>query len=149
MKQFRLVVFVLPLFLAACGLSDQQKADYMTVQSSGVSSAIYDKMVHGDALSLYDIKALARAHVRDSVILRYLRDQGTIYYLNSKDVTDLQKAGVSQSIIDYMLQTSQGYGANGPYYPYPYPYIGVGVGYGPYWGGPYPYWRGPYYHHWH
>ena len=133
MKPFRLVLLVLPLFLSACGLSDQQKADYASVQSSGVNSAVYDKMMHGDGLSLYDIKALSRAHVRDGIILRYLRDHGTVYFLNSQDVNDLQKAGVSQSIIDYMLQTPQMYGPAGSY-PYPYPAIGIGVGSGPYWG---------------
>jgi len=148
MKSFRLLVLILPLFLAACAMSDQQKADYASVQRTGVSPAIYDKMVHGDALSLYDIKALTRARVSDGVILRYLRDHGTVYYLNSNDVQGLVKAGVSQSIIDYMLQTPQ---MNpppyyGPYYgPYggPYPY--------PYWG-PYPYFYiggGGHYHHWH
>ena len=148
MKPSRLLVLFLPLVLAACGLSPQQKADYARVQSSGVSSAVYDKMVHGDDLSLYDIKALTRAHVSDGVILRYLRDQHTIYYLNSDDVAGLRKAGVSQSIVDYMLQTPQMYG------PGVYPVIGVGVGYGPYWGDPFwgppgPYYYGGHYHHWH
>lgn len=132
MKLFRLVVFVAPLLLTACGLSPQQKADYASVQQSGVSSAIYDKMMHSDDLSLYDIKSLSRAHVSDGVILRYLRDRGTVYNLNSDDVGGLRKAGVSQSIVDYMLQTSRIYG--GGYYP--------GYGYGPYWGDPY--WGGPY-----
>jgi len=150
MKLLRLVVLLVPLFFTACGLSPQEKADYERVQESGVSSAVYDKMVHGDALSLYDIKALARAHVSDGVILRYLRDHGTVYSLNSDDVAGLRKAGVSQSVIDYMLQTPGAYG------PSVYP------GYGPYWGDPYwgpywrPYWGGPYWYgggyygrHWH
>ena len=146
MKLLRLLVLLLPLFFTACGLSDQQKADYARVQRSGVSSAIYDKMVHGDDLSLYDIKALSRAGVSDAIILRYLRDQNTTYFLNSDDVAGLRKAGVSQSIVDYMLQTPQ---MNGPY---SNPPISIGIGYGPYWGGPfwgssYPY---PYYYrHWH
>jgi len=139
MKLSRLLILLVPLLLTACGLSDQQKADYARVQSSGVSSAVYDKMVHGDDLSLYDIKALSRAHVSDAIILRYLRDRGTAYFLNSDDVAGLRKAGVSQSIVDYMLQTPQMYG--------PGSVIGVGVGYGPYWGdpfwGPYP---GSYYY---
>ena len=135
MKLTRLLILLVPLFLTACGLSPQQKADYARVQASGVSSAVYDKMVHDDALSLYDIKALARAHVSDGVILRYLRDHGTVYFLNSDDVTSLRKAGVSQSIVDYMLQTPQGYGPGNPA-------ISIGVGYGPYWGGPY--WGAPY-----
>ena len=142
MKPTRLLVLLLPLLLTACGLSDQQKADYARVQSSGVSSAVYDKMVHGDDLSLYDIKALTRAHVSDGVILRYLRDHETVYFLNSDDVAGLRKAGVSQSIVDYMLQTPHMYG------PDVYPVIGVGVGYGPYWGDPYwgggGYWGGGY-----
>ena len=142
MKLSRFLILLVPLFITACGLSPQQKADYSRVESSGVSPAVYDKMVHGDALSLYDIKALARAHVSDGVVLRYLRDQGTVYYLNSNDVAGLRKAGVSQSIVDYMLQTPGAYG----YYGYPY---------GPYWGDPYwgPYWGGGLYwgggHHWH
>jgi hypothetical protein len=122
-----------PLLLTACGLSPQQKADYDSVQRSGVSSAVYDKMVHGDDLSLYDIKALTRAGVSDGVILRYLRNRATVYTLNSSDVASLRKAGVSQSIVDYMLQTPRMYGP--AYYPV--------YGPGPYWGDPYwgdPYW---------
>jgi hypothetical protein len=146
MKFSRLLVLLVPLFLAACGLSDQQKADYARVQQSGVSSAVYDKMMHGDDLSLYDIKALSRAHVSDGIILRYLRDQNTVYYLSSGDVSSLRNAGVSQSIVDYMLRSPQ-YNAGPP--------VVVGVGYGPYWGGPwgppypYPYGYGWGYRHWH
>jgi hypothetical protein len=147
MKFLRLLLLLAPLLLTACGLSDQQKADYASVQRSGVSSAVYDKMVHGDDLSLWDIKALAHAGVSDGVTLRYLRDRGTTYYLNSEDVSSLRKAGVSQSIVDYMLQSPRG---NVQVYPV------VGIGYGPYWGdpfwGPYPYgYYGGYgYHHrWH
>lgn len=148
MKLPRLALLLaLPLFLAACGPTAQQQADYLAVERSGVSSVTYDKMVHGDTLSLGDIESLSRAHVNDGVILRYLRDQGTIYTLNSADVTNLRRAGVSQSIVDYMLQTSRDF--------YDYPAI-----YDPYYG---PWW-GPYYgpgfgfgfygyhhhhHHWH
>ena len=126
MKRFRFLVLLVPLFLSACGLTDQQKADYSRVERSGVNSAVYDKMVHGDPLSIYDIKALGHAGVSDGIILRYLRDQGTTYYLNSEDVSGLRKAGVSQSVVDYMLQTPQMYG--------PGPDISIGFGYGPYWG---------------
>ena len=128
MKPARLFLLLTPLLLTACGLSPQQKADYASVEESGVSPAVYDKMMHGDNLSVFDIKALSRAHVNEGIILRYLRDQQTVYYLNSEDVTGLRKAGVSQSIVDYMLQTPQIYGP-GPY-PYSYPY-----------GGPYRHWR--------
>lgn len=146
MKFSRILIVFVSLLFTACGLSDQQKADYARVQASRVSPAVYDKMMHGDNLSPSDIKALTAAHVSDGIILRYLRDHETVYFLNSADVTSLRKAGVSQSIVDYMLQTPHMYG------PDFYPTIGVGFGYGPYWGDPYwgPGYPYPYYHrHWH
>ena len=79
MNQRVLLLFVASCLLTACGLSDQQKADYASVQRAGVSSAIYDKMEHGDPLSVNDIIALSRARVSDGVIVRYIRDQGTVY----------------------------------------------------------------------
>jgi hypothetical protein len=145
MNSWRFLWLLVPLLFTACGLSDQQKADYQAVQRSGVSPATYDKMLHGDALALVDIENLSRAHVNDGVILRYLRDQGTIYTLNSGDVARLKKAGVSDSIIDYMLQTARAYGPGGPdFYPYPYPYGPYGpFGYGPgFYGGYWGHWHG-------
>jgi hypothetical protein len=92
----------LSLLLAGCGMSAQQKVDLSSVQTSGVSSATYDKMVHGDELSISDICALERAHVDEGVILRYMRDRGTVYILSSNDTSRLRSAGASQSLIDYM-----------------------------------------------
>ena len=124
------LVAALPLLLTACGLSPQQKADYARVQSSGVSPAIYDKMLNDDDLGLSDIEALARAHVSSAIVLRYIRDEDTVYYIGAKDVESLQKAGVDRSVIDYMLQTAQGgYWGSGPY-----PYYGFG--YDPFLYGP-------------
>jgi hypothetical protein len=145
MKPLRLLCLLLvPLFLAACGLTDQQKADYASVQRSGVSSATYDKMLHGDSLSIADVENLTHARVNDGVILRYMRDQGTVYTLNTNDVVGLRKAGVLQSIIDYMLQSARYYDND----PYLYPY---GYGYDPFWYGPYGpgFYGGFGYHHWH
>ena len=139
MKLSRCLFLFLPLVLTACGLSPQEKADYAAVEQSGVTPAIYDKMVHGDDLSIRDIEVLSRAHVNSGIILRYIRDHGTVYYLSSSDISEMQKAGVDHSILDYMLQTARGgpWGA-GPY-PYAYgPYGPFGGSYGPY--GP---WYGP------
>jgi hypothetical protein len=124
--------------LAACGLSDQQKADYTAVQRSGVSPAIYDKMMHGDPLSVGDICAMSRAGVSDGIIIRYIRDQGTAYALTSSDFKRLHDASVSPSVVDYMANTGYPgpypYGPYGPYpygpYGYPYPPVAVGIGFG-------------------
>ncbi len=151
MKLRFLFLIAATALLSACGLSDQQKADYAAVQRAGVSPAIYDKMMHSDPLSISDVCSLSRAGVSDGIIIRYIRDQGTIYTLNSGDFDRLKHAGVSSSVIDFMAQTGYAgypygpypYGPYGPYpygpyggYPYYGPVIGVGFGFG---GG----------HHWH
>jgi hypothetical protein len=138
MKSRILLLIAATCVLAGCGLSDEQKADYASVQRSGVSSAIYDKMVHGDPLSINDIISLSQARVSDGVIVRYIRDQGTVYALNGQDFERLHQAGVSPSVVDYMART--GYPGPYPYGPYygPGPYfypppIAVGIGIGGHW----------------
>ena len=134
--KFRLaLIFAAACALAGCGLSDQQKADYASVQRAGVSPAIYDKMVHGDALSVGDVISLSQARVSDGVIIRYMRDQGTIYVLSGPDFDRMHKAGVSESVADYMAQTGNP-GPYGPYGPGPYfypPPVAVGIGVGGHW----------------
>jgi hypothetical protein len=136
-------IAVLPLLLAACGPTVQQQADYAAVGRSGVSPAIYDKMVHDDALSLSDIVSLSEARVNDGVIIRYIRDHGTAYYLGPRDFDYLRHNGVSQSVIDFMASTAPAPGPYGPYGPGPGPIIPIGIGIGIGGGGGYGY------HHWH
>ena len=93
------------LALAGCGLSAQQKADDATVRAAGVPAPLYDKMVRGDDLSVGDVMTLSRAGVRDDVIVRYIRDQHTIYRLTPRDFTALRDGGVSRSVIDFMEHT--------------------------------------------
>jgi hypothetical protein len=136
MKIRFLILAAVTCVLAGCGLSDQQKADYVSVQRAGVSPAIYDKMVHDDPLSIGDIISLSQARVSDGVIVRYIRDHGTVYVLSGYDMDRLHKANVSESVIDYMAHT--GYpGGPYPYGPGPYVYppvsVGVGVGFGGHW----------------
>ena len=127
----------LPLLLAACAPTQQQLADRSAVEHSGVSPAIYDKMVHDDSLSLSDIVSLSQARVNDGVIIRYIRDHGTVYMLSHEDIDYLQKNGVSPSVLDYLIQTGPGpYGPGpGPFYGPPPPPVSIGIGVG---GG---YWR--------
>ena len=127
-----LLLLSLPLFLAACAPTAQQQADYSAVERAGVSPAIYDKMVHGDPLSVSDVVELNHARVNDGIVIRYIRDHGTVYVLSHDDIDYLQHNGVSPSVIDFMVQTNPN-----PYGPppgpgpliYPPPIaIGVGVG---------------------
>jgi hypothetical protein len=131
-RRISLYAILLPFFMAACAPTAEQQADYNAVARSGVSSAIYDKMEHGDSLSLYDIVSLSRAHVSDAIIIRYIRDHGTIYYLGPQDIDYLRNSGVSQSVIDYMAQTAPPPPGPGGVYVVPPP-IGIGVVFGPGW----------------
>jgi len=124
------LVLTIPFLLAACAPSEQQRADYAAVQSAGVSPAVYDKMVHGDSLSISDVAALSQARVNDGIIVRYIRDHGTVYMLGPQDIAYLQRSGVSPSVVDYMVQTGQ----NGGGAPIPIS-IGIGLGGGGYYGG--------------
>ena len=132
MPKYRPSWFLLtvPVLLAACAPTAEQRADYSIVRSSGVSPAIYDKMIHDDPLSVSDIASLGHARVNEGVIIRYIRDHGTVYYLSPPDIDYLQKSGVSQSVIDYMVQTAPPVPPGGVY---PVPAVGVGVMFGPSW----------------
>lgn len=139
MKPICLVLVASCLLLAGCSLSEQQKADLATVQNSGVPPATYDKMLHSDELSVADICSLERAGVDEGVILRYIRQKGTVYYLSKHDMQRLSRAGATTSLIDYMQHTAI---ANAVSYPtvqvYSYaPYGPIGY-YGPsassFWG---------------
>ena len=133
MRKRYLLFLLAPLLLGACA-SDQDLADQAAVERSGVSPAIYDKMVNDDDLGISDIAALSRARVNDGIVLRYIRDHDTVYILSSQDISYLEKSGVSPSIIDYMVQTGHNGGGGIPIS------IGIGVG-GGYYGGGYGRWR--------
>jgi hypothetical protein len=122
MKSLRLVLLALPLCLAGCAVSPEQRADCTRVQQSGVSPAIYEKMVHGRPLSISDIEALTRARVRSVVILRYLHNHDVVFYLNDEDVKQLENASVNPRVIDYVLLNSRG----SYWSPGPLPYFGAG-----------------------
>ena len=57
---------------------------------------------------LYDLdelKELVAAGISDDVIISQIHASGTVYYLTSNDIIDLKKSGVSEKIIDYLINT--------------------------------------------
>jgi hypothetical protein len=58
-----------------------------------------------NVLSPADIKEMSGKGVSEQTILNVLRSSRAIYTLTSKDVTDLQEAKVSRTVIDYLLST--------------------------------------------
>jgi len=56
-------------------------------------------------LSLPDIKALTKAGISEDVILSQIRNSHSGYQLSTADIIDLKEAGVSNKIIDFMINT--------------------------------------------
>lgn len=63
------------------------------------------KIDRGQRLSLNDIKAMSEAGISDPVITSQICTTGSIFYLTTSDIMDLKSAGVSERVIDVMIQT--------------------------------------------
>ena len=110
----------------------------------------------GPPLGIEDVKALAKAGVSDDLVISQIRSSGTVYHLGTSDIILLKNAGVSEKVIDFMINTPRTAMPPaaavttvvvdpGPtcvvapvVYPYYYPCWGW---YGGYYGGPRHYWR--------
>ncbi len=55
--------------------------------------------------ALADIKSLAKAGVSDEVIISQIRNAHAAYRLSTAEVLDLKAAGVSDKVIDFMINT--------------------------------------------
>ena len=107
-------------------------------------------------LGIEDVKAMAKAGLSDDLIISQIRSSATVYHLGTADIILLKNSGVSEKVIDYMINTPStatppAAGVTtvvvdpGPAcvvapVVYPYPYWGWGW-YGGYYGGPRHYWR--------
>lgn len=59
----------------------------------------------GQPLGLADVKALSRAGVSDEVIMSQIRNSRVVYRLSTAEIIDLKDSGVSQRVIDFMVNT--------------------------------------------
>jgi hypothetical protein len=57
-------------------------------------------------LSLEDVKALVKAGLSDDVILSQIRNAQAVYHLTTAEIIDLKHGGVSEKVIDYMINTA-------------------------------------------
>ena len=56
-------------------------------------------------MDLPDIKMLAKSGVSDEVILSQIRNSHSVYRLSAAEILDLKDAGVSEKVIDFMINT--------------------------------------------
>jgi surface antigen len=81
--------------------TDREQAARLQSQSPPA----YVSPVSGQPTSLADIKALAKAGVSDEVIISQIRNSRTIYHLAAVDVIRLRDAGVSEKVLNFMINT--------------------------------------------
>ena len=53
-----------------------------------------------------DIKALVQAKIGDEVIISQIRNSHTVYHLRASEIIELKNSGVSEKVIDFMINTA-------------------------------------------
>ena len=81
---------------------DQQQREILARQSPQTMQ----RVELGQPLGLADIKALAKAGISDEVIISQIRNSHVVYRLTTAEIIDLKDAGVSEKVIDFMINTA-------------------------------------------
>jgi len=66
-----------------------------------------ERMDRGEPLTVGDIIKLSQGGVSDDTIIRYVQHTRTTYNLSQAQINRLQEAGVSQRVINYMVDTGK------------------------------------------
>jgi uncharacterized protein YcfJ len=66
-----------------------------------------DRMDRGDPLTINDVIKLSQGGVSDDAIIRYMQDTNSSYNLSQAQIRRLQDAGVSQRVINYMVDSGR------------------------------------------
>lgn len=66
-----------------------------------------DRMDRGEPLTINDVIKLSQGGVSDDMIVRYMQETGSSYRLSQAQVRRLQDAGVSQRVINDMIDSGK------------------------------------------
>ncbi|NGX27961.1 MAG: hypothetical protein K940chlam1_00133 [Candidatus Anoxychlamydiales bacterium] len=66
-----------------------------------------ERMDRKEPLTINDLIKLSQGGVSDDTIIRYIQDTRTTYNLSQAQINRLQEAGVSQRVINYMIDTGK------------------------------------------
>jgi uncharacterized protein YcfJ len=72
----------------------------------------YAKVEQSAPLAVADVKAMAKAGVSEDVIINQIHNSRTVYHLSAPDIIDLRDAGVTDKVVNYMIDTPASVGAN-------------------------------------
>jgi outer membrane lipoprotein SlyB len=71
----------------------------------------YVKVDQGQPLQVVDVEALVKAGVSDDVIISQIQTSHTVYHLAASDIIGLRNSGVSDRVINFMINTPATIGA--------------------------------------
>ncbi len=80
---------------------DQQDRDTLEQRSPGT----LDRIDKEEQLSIEDIKKMSNAGIKDDVIINQTDATNSRYDLTSEEIIELKNSGVSQNVINHMIQT--------------------------------------------
>lgn len=66
-----------------------------------------DRMDRGEPLTINDVIKLSQGGVTDDTMIDYMQEKRTTYNLSQAQVRRLQDAGVSQRVINFMIQSGR------------------------------------------
>lgn len=69
------------------------------------SKGTYNRVDQGEQLSVADVINLHKANISDKKIIDLMKKTNSRYTLTTRDIDRLQRAGVSNSVINYMMRT--------------------------------------------
>jgi len=87
---------------------DQRQRDYLRTQAPQT----YARVDQGQPLTVEDVKALARAGISEDVIINQIRSSHTVYHLSAADIIDLRDSGVTDKVVNFMINTPNSQGGN-------------------------------------
>jgi outer membrane lipoprotein SlyB len=80
---------------------DQRQREYLQTQAPQT----YARVDQGQPLSIADVKTLAKAGISEDVIVNQISISHTVFHLSTADIIDLRDSGVSDKVIDFMINT--------------------------------------------
>jgi outer membrane lipoprotein SlyB len=63
------------------------------------------RVEQGQPLTVADVQSLAGAGIGDDLIISQIRNSRTVYHLTTADIIALKNGGVSERVIDFMINT--------------------------------------------
>ncbi len=103
-----IIAVILPIFsIAAGGIFGVtlDTEDRKVMERS--SPRTLDRMDKGDPLTINDVIKLSQSSVCDDTIITYIKESGSSFKLTQAQIRRLQDHGVSQRVINYMIDTGR------------------------------------------